>query len=161
MEPQGGQVKIAMTGHRPEKIKSQAYVRHLISDAFMRLQPEVVIQGMAAGVDLWSAKAAKDLGIPFWCIRPWAGHSPRKADILMYQGALQDAELIHNVSMFDKYPGPYIYQRRNEFMVDHADLVFAVWDGSKGGTYNCLMYAEKQGKQIYRLDPNTQEFSWL
>lgn len=28
-------------------------------------------------------------------------------------------------------------QKRNEYMVDLADKVVAVWDGSKGGTDNC------------------------
>ena len=42
-------------------------------------------------------------------------------------------------------------------MVDNADKVIAVWDGSKGGTYNCVKYAEKQNKEIIVINPNDIE----
>ena len=38
-------------------------------------------------------------------------------------------------------------------MVDLADKVIAVWDGSKGGTGNCVRYAGKRGKEIIRVVP--------
>ena len=44
-------------------------------------------------------------------------------------------------------------QKRNEYMVDLTDKVIAVWDGSKGGTGNCVRYAEKCGKEIIRILP--------
>lgn len=43
--------------------------------------------------------------------------------------------------------------KRNEWMVDNSDLVIAVWDGTKGGTANCVRYAVKQGKEITKLEP--------
>jgi uncharacterized phage-like protein YoqJ len=36
-------------------------------------------------------------------------------------------------------------QRRNEWMVDRADKLVALWDGSWGGTFNCIEYARKKG----------------
>ena len=48
---------------------------------------------------------------------------------------------------------PYLMQKRNEYMVDQAHLVIAVWNGSTGGTKNCIEYAEKQKKQIYKITP--------
>lgn len=33
-------------------------------------------------------------------------------------------------------------------MVDHADKVLAVWNGSTSGTLNCIKYAEKLGKSV-------------
>lgn len=44
---------------------------------------------------------------------------------------------------------------RNRFMVDHADGILAVWDGSKGGTGNCVSYALKKGKPVTVIDPAT------
>lgn len=44
-------------------------------------------------------------------------------------------------------------QLRNQYMVDHSDIVVAVWDGSSGGTANCVKYAESVGKRIIRLNP--------
>lgn len=42
-------------------------------------------------------------------------------------------------------------QKRNEYMVDLADIVIAVWDGSASGTGNCVRYAERCGKQIIQI----------
>jgi len=47
-------------------------------------------------------------------------------------------------------------QRRNEWMVDHSDKVLAVWDGSNGGTGNCVAYARSIGREIIRIDPADQ-----
>ena len=38
-------------------------------------------------------------------------------------------------------------------MVDHSDCVIAVWDGSRGGTGNCVEYARKQEKHILYITP--------
>lgn len=44
-------------------------------------------------------------------------------------------------------------QKRNEWMVDRCDLLLAVWDGSNGGTANCVRYAEKIGRPLVRINP--------
>ncbi|PDM40709.1 hypothetical protein CN643_09835 [Parageobacillus yumthangensis] len=45
-------------------------------------------------------------------------------------------------------------QKRNEYMVDHSRLIIAAYDGSKGGTANCLRYAMKKwDREIWILDP--------
>lgn len=55
---------------------------------------------------------------------------------------------------------PAKMQKRNEFMCDKADILIAVWDGSKGGTANCVRYMKKLGKEIIRIDPcNLSEVS--
>lgn len=38
---------------------------------------------------------------------------------------------------------PEKMQRRNEWMVDHCTEVVALWDGTPGGTANCLRYANQ------------------
>lgn len=44
-------------------------------------------------------------------------------------------------------------QRRNERMVDDATDILACWDGTPGGTGNCVAYATKVGKPIHRINP--------
>ena len=39
---------------------------------------------------------------------------------------------------------PAKMQMRNRHMVDNCDILIALWDGSKGGTKNCINYAKKQ-----------------
>lgn len=48
---------------------------------------------------------------------------------------------------------PEKMQKRNEWMVDHGDVLLAVWDGTAGGTANCVRYAEKRKKRIVRINP--------
>ena len=39
---------------------------------------------------------------------------------------------------------PWCMNVRNHYMVDHSDRVLAVWDGSSGGTKNCIDYAKEK-----------------
>ncbi|MBR1984526.1 MAG: DUF1273 family protein, partial [Clostridia bacterium] len=44
-------------------------------------------------------------------------------------------------------------QKRNEYMVDNSDKVFAFWNGEeKGGTWNTIQYARKKGKDLEIID---------
>ena len=48
-------------------------------------------------------------------------------------------------------PGAYAswkFERRNEWMVDHADRVVALWSGAPGGTARCVAYARQTGTPI-------------
>ncbi len=69
----------------------------------------------------------------------------------MYNDILSRADIAKLVS--DEEYKPWLMQKRNEYMVDLADKVIAVWDGSKGGTGNCVRYAKKCGKEIIRIMP--------
>jgi uncharacterized phage-like protein YoqJ len=150
----------AVSGHRPEKITNWQFVEHQLYLAYEDLGVTTVIQGCAAGVDLTAAKIAYRNNIPFWCARPWAGHKPRVADQTNYEKALRFAEKVVDVDPSENYPGAWVYQKRNEWMVDHAELLIAVWDGTSGGTANCVKYARKDGVEIWRINPATHEMGW-
>jgi len=135
---------VAGTGHRPEDCQSEGHVR-IVTNVKLRTTHciEVFISGMAAGFDLWAADEALDLGIKVWAARPWAGHGPRKGDEELYERVLKNAKRRIDVSPALNYPGPQVYQTRNVWMVDHADVVLAYWNEDKqsGGTFNCVQYA--------------------
>ncbi|MNP85294.1 hypothetical protein D3C76_1849670 [compost metagenome] len=44
-------------------------------------------------------------------------------------------------------------QKRNEWMVDNSKFIISVWDGTKGGTGNCVKYAENKNKHISNINP--------
>jgi hypothetical protein len=44
-------------------------------------------------------------------------------------------------------------QKRNEWMADNCDRLFALWDGSAGGTANCVAYAKRVGRETLNLWP--------
>jgi|SRR5579871_4350333 len=108
---------------------------------------------MAVGCDIAWALAALDLAIPVIAAVPFDGQEcrwPEKAR-LMHAEILARARKVHIVS-----PGPYApdkYDRRNEWMVDQATKVVALWSGAAGGTANCVAYAGRTGKPVENLWP--------
>jgi uncharacterized phage-like protein YoqJ len=42
-------------------------------------------------------------------------------------------------------------QTRNKWMVDHSDMVLSLWDGSAGGTANCIEYARHVDKPVVNI----------
>lgn len=151
----------AISGHRPEKIDDPQWVKDALAEAFALFDVSRVIQGMASGVDLWSARVAYDARIPYVCARPWGGHKPRKDEVKTYESALRNAVEVVNVDPSEDYPGVWIYQVRNKWMVDNSDFLISVWDGSTGGTHNCVHYAHKIGVRVYNCNPKTKLCGFL
>lgn len=142
---------VAITGHRSENCEPESIVRERLREAFIAEEPTTVIVGMANGVDLWAGDIALSMGVDVVAARPWKTHSPRIADRELYSRILTGAVRVVDVVEAESYPGPWVYQRRNEWMVDHADLVIAYWNGiEKGGTYNCVKYA-KDKKDVVNI----------
>ena len=46
---------------------------------------------------------------------------------------------------------PSCMQRRNRYLVDHASLLIAAYDGSSGGTRNTIQYALRRGITVADL----------
>ena len=42
-----------------------------------------------------------------------------------------------------------------QYMVDCADVVLAVWNGEPSGTGQTVWYAKEKGKLVWRIDPAT------
>lgn len=154
-------MKLAITGHRPEEfnVYESGYdeakiVKRRLPEVFQQKLPDVVICGMASGVDLWAGCAALDLRIPVISAKPWAGHKARQADVEAYERIVNEAIQVVNVTDYDSYPGPWVYQVRNEWMVDRADEVLCVWKSPKktGGTWNCIKYALGNDKPVWNLN---------
>ncbi len=158
-------MKISVTGHRPNKLygynlKDLRWIK--LKNEFKQLlkenECEVAISGMALGVDTVFALAVlelkdEDYPIKLHCAIPCKNHSCKwiKESRDLYDDILSKADIVKLVS--EEEYRPWLMQKRNEYMVDLADKVIAVWDGSKGGTGNCVKYADKVGKEIIRILP--------
>jgi len=137
---------IAGTGHRPEKLGGygeDVFLRlcHVASEALIRLSPTRVISGMALGWDQALAQAATEWHIPFVAAVPFKGQEAMwpAASQKYYHELLRKAESVVYVSK-----PPYTFrkmQERNEYLANECDKMLALWDGSGGGTANCLQYA--------------------
>lgn len=159
-------IKIAVTGHRPNKMYGYDLSNErwgLLKEKFKQILVEQncdeAITGMALGVDTVFALAVlelKDEGydIKLHCAIPCRNHSCKwpKESVDLYNRILERADTVTLVS--DEDYKPYLMQKRNEYMVDETDKLVAVWDGSTGGTGNCVNYAKKVGKEIIRIFPN-------
>lgn len=158
-------MKICVTGHRPNKL----YGYNLSHPNYIKMKDEFknlllqnncdeAITGMALGVDTVFALAVLELkiegyNIKLHCAIPCRDHSCKwnKESVDLYNNILKKADYVKLVSDVPYYP--WVMQKRNEYMVDLAEKVIAVWDGSCGGTHNCIKYAEKKNKEIIRLNP--------
>jgi uncharacterized phage-like protein YoqJ len=141
----------AGTGHRIEKIPSIFALRTVLYQWFVNVSPDAFVCGLANGFDLIAGDLALDLSIPVIGALPWTTQKPRKADREVFARILRYAEEVYPVTEAESYPGKWVYQRRNEWMVDEADAVVTFWDGTAGGTKNCLDYAGYKEKPIENL----------
>lgn len=159
--------KIAVTGHRPNKlfgynlynngwIKIGKIFRKLILDRLEKYARVELIIGMALGVDqvfgLVGVKL-KNQGFPvvihaaipcidqpnMWKSREYWDKIKNNSDIVNY---VTEKRYIDDKSCLEK---------RNRYMVDLCDELFAVCDGSKSGTLNCINYAIRKNKPILNI----------
>lgn len=153
------------TGHRPPKLGGYSPrvfdgLRSLAYDYLQSLpeKPEACISGMALGWDQAFAHAALNLEIPLWAYIPcpqqermWPTSSQRD-----YQSLLSRAAL--TVTCSPRY-SPACMQDRNIRMVDDSTHCLALWDGSPGGTGNCIRYLESRNRPFTNLWPQWQKGS--
>jgi uncharacterized phage-like protein YoqJ len=110
-----------------------------------------IVTGGALGIDQDAARIAHKHKKPFVVAIPCLNQEkmwPATAQ-QQYQKMLTFASKVHYVS--DKEYTANCMQKRNEWMVDNCDVLVAVWDGSKGGTENCIRYAELVGRTIHYI----------
>lgn len=145
--PQTGLV-VACTGHRPAMLGG--YSKHIFDSlitvarsVIAELKPKKIITGMALGWDMAFACAAFHERVPYVAAIPCAGQERfwRQEHITLYQMLLDSAA--EKVTVSKAYTHAAM-QRRNVWMVDHCECLVALWNGSSGGTANCMKYAESK-----------------
>lgn len=147
------------TGHRPEKLNVPVEIvieklKDAIEDAFSDGFTDY-ITGMSRGVDIWAAEVVLELKkevsyIRLICAIPFEGFEKSWEFEWQerYHQILRKADEVHYIS--DGYTR-VVYQRRNEWMIDHASMVIAGYTGVAGGTRNTIEYAKKQEDYIIRF----------
>lgn len=143
--------RVCFTGHRPEKLTRSE--RDIRKDLEMQIHQaindglNVFITGMSRGVDIWAAQIVlklrdEGLGVLLMCACPYAGFGTKWSFYWrrQYQEILASADFVKYVC--DGYSRS-CFQIRNEWMVNHAARVIAVFNGAKSGTKNTVDYAKK------------------
>lgn len=150
---------LAATGHRPDKLGGYGLqVRRalgaLACEYLHERRPEKVISGMALGWDQAIAAAALICDIPLVAAVPMRGQADpwpeeaRRRWRRLLDGAAE-VVIVAEAPGTPEFAGPAaLMQLRNEWMVDRADHIVALHDGSTGGTFNCLRYAARRGVSV-------------
>jgi hypothetical protein len=147
---------VAGTGHRD--LRDRDWIADNIERSLLDSGASLLYVGMASGADLLMAKIAWGLSIPFIAAKPWKGHKPRRVDEYDYYRALELAQEVVDVLPDMQYPGAWVYETRNRYMIDRADSFLAVLEaGATGGTYNCVKYASSKNKPGIIIDPLMKE----
>jgi len=156
------------TGHRPDRLPWREQERDpqclalklQISRALERAWEagcRHFICGMARGADLYFAEAVLALRqrrpeATLEAARPYEEQASAwpPAEQARYRAILDQCDLETVVQhQYDRG----CMMRRNRYMVDHSARLIAVYDGTpKGGTFNTLAYAMKQGLEIDILE---------
>lgn len=151
---------VAFTGHRPDKLggyhlpnPTYSWVCWRLEEELADLKPHVAISGMALGVDQWAARICVQVGIPFIAAIPFRGQ-----ELAWPPQSQREYQDLLNLACSCKVCAHGSYHKRkmqirNEYMVDNCDVLVAVWDGSPGGTANCVRYAQSRDKQIRYITP--------
>lgn len=154
----------AITGHRPDKINGYSdeaaqslidFAHHIIPSKIPLADAEAFYIGMAQGWDQAVAQFCIDSGIPFHAAIPF----PNQDSLWPYPARVHYRNLMkHAATSKIVSPGQYSAEKmqlRNQWMVDQIvrwkGKVIAFWDGTPGGTANCVQYAERMKVEVINV----------
>ena len=157
-------MKISCTGHRLNKIggykipnPTYDFILASAKQILLQLNPECVNVGGAIGFDQLVAELCVELKIPFHTYIPFLGQEkmwPKESQD-KYNDLLSKSERV--IVVCEGGYAPFKMQIRNCAMTDQLineeDRLLSCWDGTPGGTANCIQYALKQKKKMVRIDP--------
>ena len=149
------------TGHRPEKLpwgtredapecvelktRMEQAIRETAKEGF-----DTFLCGMARGCDLYFAEAVLSLGLRLEAYLPCPSQTRAwpESDRARQTGLLLSCAAVY---MVEPEYSPGCMLRRNQKMVDAADALLTVYDGSPGGTGAAIDYAKRRGKPVRGL----------
>lgn len=149
-------VAVALTGHRPQRLGYSENIKHpdwykvldWMKSEILECRVTDVYSGMAAGCDIAFAMAAIELKksgyqIKLHCILPCKNYQNNHEWFYYIKNRADEW-----IELSEKY-----YKGcdnvRDQYMVDNADLLFAVWDWNEsGGVWSTIRKAQRKGMDI-------------
>lgn len=165
-------ISCCFTGHRPQHLpwggdESDPRCLRLKEELAGRLEGiyqagyRRFLCGMAIGCDMYFAEAVIALrreheDVRLEAVIPCGGQPERWPLPLRqrYNAILDQSDQVRVLQI--RYT-PDCMMRRNRYMVDHASLLLACYNGRPGGTMNTILYAEEQQVPVLLLDPEELE----
>ena len=157
--------RCCFSGHRPEKLDLpeevvRKWLYFQIRDA-VTCGYRTFICGMGMGVDIMAGQIVremkeKDPSLHLICAVPWPGFASRWKELwrLQYSCLMENADYVKMVS---KTFSDDVFQKRNEWMVNHSHRLIAYYNGSSGGTWDTIEYAVRQGIEVVTNRPELVE----
>lgn len=158
----------AFTGHRPKKYpwrydetdKRCAKLKEMLEEQINKLIADGYsdfMSGMAEGTDTWAAEIVlafreKNPALKLHCILPCRDQANKWSDSAQkrYFKILGQADSVIYVNRTYKKD---CMLERNCFLVDHSELLLAVYNGEKrGGTAATVRYARKHERELVIID---------
>lgn len=161
----------AFTGHRPQNLPfgfNETDERCVSLKQSLRIEIIKLIEGsnvthfitgMALGVDMYAAEIILGLkasypGITLESAIPCENQAEKWSEE-QRDRYFDIASKCDKETLLQSRYTPDCMERRNRYMVDHADYIIAVWDGNPSGTGNTVKYAQRQGKPVISIDPRS------
>lgn len=145
------------TGHRD--FNESIPINSLIAMACLQGVKHFYV-GMALGTDLLAAQMLSNHQLNWTAVIPFEGHSKRwkNAQINAYQEIIQTAKSQVIIASKFSYGA---YHQRNDYMMKHAQLCLAIYDGrEKGGTATVIKKAIKRGILVIAFNPQNGQFTF-
>ncbi len=154
-EAEKRQHRVCFAGHRPEKLSRSEW--SIKDDLEFEIRKEIAngrnvfISGMAPGVDIWAAEIVLKLrnsgmDVKLICAVPFQGFEKRWPEWeRRYNEIIHRADLVRFICPCYSYG---CHQVRNEWMINHAAEMIAVFNGRPSGTKNAINYAKRVGVPI-------------
>lgn len=157
------QISCCFTGHRPNKLPwgyeerdpRCGKLKKRLTDAVEAAYEEGFrhfLCGMALGCDLYFCECVLALKAAHPEVTVEAAiPCPTQADAWPPDQRARYARLVSACdfeTLVSKSYTPFCMQRRDRYMVDHAALLIAVFDGTPGGTRYTMEYAMKRGVPV-------------
>lgn len=163
----------AFTGHRPksfpwkydETAGACVLLKQTLAEEIKKLIDcgvTTFYSGLAEGVDTWGAEIVLGLreinpAIRLHCVLPCRSQAAgwTAAAQECHRQLQEQADTVTCISE-QFYEGCML--DRNKYLVEHADILLAVYNGShqRSGTGMTVRYAQKLGREIIIIDPKTR-----
>lgn len=147
---------VSFTGHRTYRDEARSQLASAL-EVLYREGFRTFLSGMALGFDLAAAEAVVALrhahpDVRLVAVVPFRRQAARFPAVQRrrYEVVLARADEV--VVLAEEYHRG-CYARRNDFLVDHAAVLVAWYDGSPGGTHYTVERARTRGREIVYLSP--------
>jgi hypothetical protein len=155
---------VGFTGHQHREGVQWSWVERALRFELHKLRDvRKALSSLAAGSDQLFAEAAMRLGIPVVAIIPLEGYERFFDPVALasYHRLLGECEAVQ--LRWNGDPEQAFFEA-GKFIVDHCDLLFAVWDGAPaeglGGTSDVVNYARNR-RPVLHINPVTESVGWI